>query len=74
MDRTIRSLTTDAEAADKLRLALDHAAQMALGKMLFGLRETLDSGAWEPCFDALMEAAGAKPGTEAAMDRECGRG
>ncbi|MDR1248610.1 MAG: glutamyl-tRNA reductase [Treponema sp.] len=74
LDRAIRSLTQDAEAAEKLRIALDHAAQMALGKMLFGLRETLDSGAWEPCFEALLEAAGAKPETEAAMGREHSRG
>jgi glutamyl-tRNA reductase len=74
VDRTIRALAPDAETAEKLRLALDHASQMALGKMLFGLRETLDSGAWEPCFEALLEAAGAKPGTDAAAGREYGRG
>jgi glutamyl-tRNA reductase len=74
VDRAIRSLAPDPDAADKLRIALDHAAQMALGKMLFGLRETLDSGAWEPCFEALLEAVGVKPETEAAADREYGRG
>jgi glutamyl-tRNA reductase len=72
MDRTIRSLGLDAGSGDKLRLDLAHATRMALGKMLFGLRETLESGAWELCFGALREAAGAKPGT--AMDREGSRG
>jgi glutamyl-tRNA reductase len=70
LDRTIQSLGLDADSGDKLRHALDHAAQMALGKLLFGLRETLESSVWEPCFAALREAAGAKPG--AAMDGSCG--
>jgi glutamyl-tRNA reductase len=67
LDRTIRSLGLDAGSADKLRLDLAHASQMALGKILFGLRETLESSVWTPCFEALREAAGAN---RAAMDRE----
>jgi glutamyl-tRNA reductase len=71
LDSAIRSLDLDDASRDKLRLALAHASRMALGKLLFGLRETLESSVWAPCFEALREAAGAKPGE--AMDRE-GRG
>jgi glutamyl-tRNA reductase len=71
LDNVIRSLDLDAASGEKLRLGLAHASQMALGKMLFGLRETLESGAWELCFGALREAAGVKPET---MDREGSRG
>jgi glutamyl-tRNA reductase len=72
LDRTIRSLDLDSASRDKLRLALAHASQMVIGKMLFGLRETLESSAWAPCFEALGEAAGIKPGE--AMDQEGSRG
>jgi glutamyl-tRNA reductase len=72
MEGAIRSLGLDAGADDKLRLALAHASQMAAGKLLFGLRETLESSLWEPCFAALREAAGLKPGN--ALDRGYGRG
>jgi glutamyl-tRNA reductase len=72
VDRSIRSLGLDAESAEKLRSALDHATRMALGKLLFGLRETLASNIWAPCFDALREAAGAKPGAALDRDGSCG--
>ena len=71
LDRTIRSLGLDAASGEKLRLGLAHASQMALGKMLFGLRETLDSGAWTLCFEALREAADLKP---PSVGREGSRG
>jgi glutamyl-tRNA reductase len=72
LDSAIQSLGLDAGSRDKLRLGLAHASQMALGKILFGLRETLESGAWGLCFEALREAAEAKLGT--AADREGSRG
>jgi glutamyl-tRNA reductase len=71
LDRRIRSLGLDPRSGEKLRLDLVHASQMALGKMLFGLRETLESGVWALCFGALREAAEAKPDT---LDREGSRG
>jgi glutamyl-tRNA reductase len=72
MENAIRSLGLNAVAGDKLRFALTHASQMVIGKMLFGLRETLERSVWAPCFEALRETAGAKP--EDAMDREGSRG
>jgi glutamyl-tRNA reductase len=72
LDSAIRSLGLDADSAEKLRRSLDHAARMALGKLLFGLRETLASSVWEPCFEALREAAGAKPGAAMERDGSCG--
>jgi glutamyl-tRNA reductase len=70
LDSAIHSLDLDAASRDKLRLALDHASRMALGKLLFGLRETLESSVWEPCFEALREAAGTKQAL--GRDGSCG--
>jgi glutamyl-tRNA reductase len=50
-------LGLDAESQDRLRNALSHASQMVLGKLLFGLRDTLDWRMWEPCFHALETIA-----------------
>jgi glutamyl-tRNA reductase len=70
LDSAIHSLDLADGSRDKLRLALDHASRMALGKLLFGLRETLESGFWEPCFEALREAAGVRQA--AGRDGSCG--
>ncbi|MDR0629940.1 MAG: hypothetical protein LBG24_09945 [Treponema sp.] len=51
------SLGLDAESQDRLRNALSHASQMVLGKLLFGLRDTLDWRMWEPCVHALETSA-----------------
>jgi glutamyl-tRNA reductase len=60
LERTIQALALDTESRDKLRGAISHASEMVVGKMLFGLRETMDACMWEPCFGALREAAAFK--------------
>ncbi|GHV76033.1 glutamyl-tRNA reductase [Spirochaetia bacterium] len=60
LERTIQGLVPDEESREKLRGAISHASEMVVGKMLFGLRETMESSAWEPCFGALREAAAFK--------------
>ena len=72
LDRAIRSLNLDSDSGNRLRLALAHASRMVTGKMLFGLRETLESSVWALCFRAPGEAAGIKP--EEALGREGSRG
>jgi glutamyl-tRNA reductase len=57
LNRHILDLGLDAASQDRLRNALSHAAQMVVGKLLFGLRDTLDWRIWEPCFHALERIA-----------------
>jgi glutamyl-tRNA reductase len=57
LNRHLASLGLDAESQNRLRNALAHASQRVLGKLLFGLRDTLDRRMWEPCFQALETIA-----------------
>ncbi|MDR2495176.1 MAG: hypothetical protein LBD24_08140 [Spirochaetaceae bacterium] len=57
LDRHIGALPIAPEAKEGMREALEHAARMVAGKMLFGLRESLDPAVWGPCFAALRESA-----------------
>ena len=57
LDRHINGLGIEAEAGERLRERIGHSAQMVVGKMLFGLRESLDPALWGTCFAALREAA-----------------
>jgi glutamyl-tRNA reductase len=57
INRHLLGLGLDGESQDRLQNAFSHAAQMVLGKLLFGLRDTLDRRIWEPCFHALETIA-----------------
>ncbi|MDR2633532.1 MAG: glutamyl-tRNA reductase [Treponema sp.] len=57
LNRHLASLGLDAESQDRLRNALSHTSQRVLGKLLFGLKDTLDLSMWEPCFHALETIA-----------------
>jgi glutamyl-tRNA reductase len=57
LNRHLADLELDAESQDRLRNALSHTSQMVVGKLLFGLRDTLDVSIWEPCFRALETIA-----------------
>ncbi|MDR2517829.1 MAG: glutamyl-tRNA reductase [Spirochaetaceae bacterium] len=56
LERHIGRLGIEAEAAGQLREQIGRSARRVAGKMLFGLRESLDPGLWRPCFSALQEA------------------
>jgi glutamyl-tRNA reductase len=57
LNRHMADLGLDAASQDRLRNVLSHASQMVVGKLLFGLRDTLDVSIWEPCFRALETVA-----------------
>jgi glutamyl-tRNA reductase len=74
LERAIQALALDAESRATLRGAISHTSEMVVGKMLFGLRETLEACMWEPCFEALREAAGVKTDAKADETQEYCRG
>jgi glutamyl-tRNA reductase len=74
LNRHLADLGLDAASQDRLRNALSHASQMVVGKLLFGLRDTLDVSIWEPCFRALETIAlqpAVKRKTERKTHEEC---
>ncbi|WP_130863018.1 glutamyl-tRNA reductase [Bacilliculturomica massiliensis] len=60
MDRlsgTMRELTVSDDAVAELSDSIYTAAEKSVGKILYGLRETLTPELWEVCMDALVRAA-----------------
>jgi glutamyl-tRNA reductase len=57
LDSAIVEMELTAESREKLLNALSHNSQMVIGKMIYGLRDSLDSAIWEPCFEALKKSA-----------------
>jgi glutamyl-tRNA reductase len=57
LDRVIRDLGIGGKTGDTLREAVAGTSQKVLGKILFGLRDSLDPSLWEPCFRGIREAA-----------------
>ena len=66
----MRRSVSDRQAAKELQQAIDSVSRNVFGKMLFGLRETLDGEMWPACFAALSEAA-CKP---AVWERQASNG
>lgn len=54
---TMRDLTVSDDAVEELVEAVYTAAEKSVGKILYGLRETLPPELWEDCIDALERAA-----------------
>lgn len=54
---TMRDLAASEEALDELTEAVYASAEKSVGKILYGLRETLSPRLWEVCLDALTRAA-----------------
>ena len=57
LDRFIRDLGIGGETAGKLREGIAEASQKVLGKILFGLRDSLEPRFWDPCFQGIRNAA-----------------
>ncbi|GHU50917.1 glutamyl-tRNA reductase [Spirochaetia bacterium] len=58
LERTLRENVPDEAARNKLEGAIVHHCEKVVGKMLFGLRDTLESDLWQPCFTALAQSSG----------------
>lgn len=55
--RTVRGIRLSGEAERALLGQLQASAEKMVGRLLFGLRETLPPELWQPCLDALRRAA-----------------
>ncbi|MDR1796784.1 MAG: hypothetical protein LBR44_04970 [Clostridiales Family XIII bacterium] len=56
-DAPLRAAGADEQTRAALRTSIESASRMVVGKILFGLRDSLDQEMWETCFAALTEAA-----------------
>lgn len=54
---TIRDLAASEEALEELTEAVCESAEKSVGKILYGLRQTLSPELWDVCIDALEKAA-----------------
>ena len=74
-NRAIRRVSEDKTQQKELLRVVENSTKMAIGKMLFGLREVLEIEVWDMCFAALSTAA-AKPavwersGTEGSKQKK----
>ncbi|MDR3160732.1 MAG: glutamyl-tRNA reductase [Spirochaetaceae bacterium] len=57
LDRFIRDLGIAGETGVKLREGIAESSQKVLGKILFGLKDSLEPRLWEPCLRGIREAA-----------------
>jgi glutamyl-tRNA reductase len=74
LDRFIRDLGIEGETAGKLREGIAETSQKVLGKILFGLRDSLEPRFWEPCFQGIREAALKTPVRDQGERVGCGEG
>ena len=56
MERTLRELPLEAEMKQALQKRMSACTEKVMGKMLFGLRETLPPELWERCIQGLGRA------------------
>ena len=62
VEKTVRGLGLSGEAEEELLGLLRASAEKTVGRLLFGLRETLAPELWRPCVDALQRSAGEHAG------------
>lgn len=55
--KPLQTLLQDAGTEDALQELLHQAEEKAVSRLLYGLREHLDRGAWEACLSSLQKAA-----------------
>jgi len=53
----IETLVLDQEDGKELKKAIEAATEKSVGKLLYGLRDTLPPDLWQTCMNALEDAA-----------------
>lgn len=57
LDHPIDTIELPEAEKDKIRAEIERAVERSVGKLLFGLKDTLSSSLWKECLDAVYEAA-----------------
>ncbi len=57
LDHPIEAIELPEAEKDQLRAEIERAVEKSVGKLLFGLKDTLNNSLWKECLDAVYEAA-----------------
>lgn len=57
LDHSLQATPLSIEGKEKVQAEIDRAVEKSIGKLLFGLKETLHHSLWEECLDAMHRAA-----------------
>ena len=57
LDHPIEAIELPDAEKDQLRAEIERAVEKSVGKLLFGLKDTLNNSLWKECLDAVYEAA-----------------
>lgn len=57
LDHSLQAADLPAEGKEKMQAEIERAVEKSLGKLLFGLKETLHHSLWKECLDAVHSAA-----------------